>query len=228
MNPSTSQTQGAVVPPPPDVDDAALVVRAANGDYDAFEKLVGRFHHRVYRLGMAITNNALDAEEVAQETFLSVFRHLKDFRQQSAVSTWIWRIATNAALMRLRTKRRKPLLALEDQGRRMDSVASEQGTRSAELTLAGLAQGSQKNWAVGGDEHMLTLELREHLTAAIAKLPEKYRVVLLLRDVEGHSNNDVAVALGVTTPTVKARLHRARLFVREQLALYFNGSKEHL
>ena len=204
--------------------DAELVTAAASGSYDAFEQLVGRYHHRIYRLAMVMTQSGLDAEEIVQETFLSVFRHLKDFRHRSAVSTWIWRIATNAALMRLRSRRRKPLVSLDERGLSYDLLVSDAG-RLAEVSLAGLAQGSQKSWAKAGDEHMLTQELRQHLTAAIAELPEKYRMILLLRDVEGYTNDDVAEALGLTVPTVKARLHRARLFVRQHLESYFNGAK---
>ncbi len=204
--------------------DAQLVTAAAEGSYDAFETLVGRYHHRIYRLATVMTQSGLDAEEVVQETFLSVFRHLKDFRHRSAVGTWIWRIATNAALMRLRSRRRKPLLSLEERGLSHDLLVSDAG-RLSEVSLAGLSQGSQKSWAKAGDEHMLTQELRQHLTAAISALPEKYRMILLLRDVEGYSNDDVAEALGLTMPTVKARLHRARLFVRQHLEVYFNGAK---
>jgi RNA polymerase sigma-70 factor (ECF subfamily) len=204
--------------------DDELIRSAADGHYEAFEKLVGRYHHRIYRLAMAMTQSSLDSEEVVQETFLSVFRHLKDFRYRSAVSTWIWRIATNAALMRLRSGRRKPQVSLEGRGQSSSLLMSDAG-RFAEVNLAGLAQGSQKSWAKAGDEHMLTQELRQHLTAAIADLPEKHQMILLLRDVEGYSNDDVAEALGLTVATVKARLHRARLFVRQRLAVYFNGAK---
>lgn len=204
--------------------DDELIRSAASGHYEAFEQLVGRYHHRIYRLAMAMTQSGLDAEEVVQETFLSVFRHLKDFRYRSAVSTWIWRIATNAALMRLRSRRRKPQVSLEERGQSSSLLVSD-ASRLAEVSLAGLAQGSQKSWAKSGDEHMLTQELRQHLTAAIAELPEKYRMIVLLRDVEGYTNDDVAEALGLTVPTVKARLHRARLFVRQHLEAYFHGSK---
>ena len=225
-----SEKKSILGPDPPasksiqEQSDEQLVRGAADGNYEAFEQLVSRYHHRIYRLAIAMTQNGLDAEEIAQETFLSVFRHLKDFRHRSAVSTWIWRIATNAALMRLRSRRRKPQVSLEERGQSSDLLMSDAG-RLAEVSLAGLAQGSQKSWAKSGDEHMLTQELRQHLTMAIAELPEKYRMILLLRDVEGYGNDDVAEALGLTVPTVKARLHRARLFVRQYLEAYFNGAK---
>ncbi len=190
------------------VHDGVLFAAAQGGDFAAFETVVQRYHDRIYRVVVGMVKNPLDAEEVVQETFLSVFRQLHRFQHESSPKTWILRIAVNAALMRLRSGRRKPLLALEDH-------RSGGGEAAAEPFWA------PNPWASLPDALVLNAELRAYINKALDKLPEKYRLVLLLRDVEEHSNDEVAHALGLTLPTVKARLHRARLFVRQELEDYF-------
>lgn len=197
--------------PPAEASDAALVERAARGDYTAFEALVRRYHSRVYSLALGMTKNVMDAEEVTQETFLNMFRHLAAFKQESAPASWIYRIAVNTALMRLRSRRRKPLLTLADHG--LASGVLEMATPF----------WSMSNWARQPDATLISRELWAQLEKALHSLPEKYRLVLVLRDVEGHSSEEVAHSLGLTVPTVKSRLHRARLFVREQLERYFQA-----
>jgi RNA polymerase sigma-70 factor, ECF subfamily len=188
--------------------DIELFAAAKSGDYAAFEQIVRRYHDRVYRLANGMMKSSAEAEEVVQDTFLNVFRKLDSFRSDSAPGSWIYRIAANSALMRLRTKRRKPLLSIED-------------------VPPGFENGGLKAlWPVGDwtrqpEEKLLDKELLRHLEEAIERLPEKYRLVLLLRDVEGLNNEEVAEALGVTLPTVKARLHRSRMFVRGELDDYF-------
>jgi RNA polymerase sigma-70 factor (ECF subfamily) len=188
--------------------DAELLEAARRGEYSAFETLVQRYRDRVYRLALGMMHEPAEAEEVVQETFLSVFRGLQRFRGESSVGTWVYRVAANACLMRLRGRRRKPLLSIDD------TLPSYADTGGDALTPPG-------DWARQPDDQLLSSELGEHLESAIAKLPEKYRMVLLLRDVEGLSNEEVAETLGLTVPTVKSRLHRSRLFVRERLEAYF-------
>jgi RNA polymerase sigma-70 factor (ECF subfamily) len=188
--------------------DLELLDGARRGDYAAFEELVRRFRDRVYRLARGMTANDAEAEEVVQDTFLSVFKGLDSYRGDAAVAGWIFRVAANAALMRLRRQRRRPLLSLEDT--RPDF--SEDGTRHV---------NPPGDWAKQPDEKLISRELGERIEAAIAELPEKYRLVMLLRDVEGLSAEEVADTLGITIPTVKSRLHRSRLFVRDALEDYF-------
>ncbi len=188
--------------------DLDLVDAARRGDYAAFERLVSRFRDRIFRLARGMTSNDDEAEEVVQDTFLAVFRKLGTFRGESSVSSWIYRVAANNALMRLRRQRRKPHLSIEDA--RPDFT--EDGTEFVD---------SPGDWARQPDEKLLDRELGVRIESAIAELPEKYRMVLLLRDVEGLSNEQVADTLGVTVPTVKSRLHRSRLFVRDELETYF-------
>ena len=199
----------AVQAPSQQADDVQLMEHAAQGNYAAFEELARRYHERVYRLAFGMTKSSSDAEEVVQETFLNVFRHLGSFKRESAPGSWIYRIAVNAALMRLRTRRRKPLLSLDDPGTPNGNAGAHEPFWSA------------SGWARQPDDALISSELGAQVEEAMDKLPEKYRLVLLLRDVEGHSNEDVAHSLGLTVPTVKSRLHRARLFMRQELELYF-------
>ena len=195
-----------------DVSDSALMSAAQQGDYEAFERLVERYRDRVFRLAYGMTKSQSDAEEVVQEAFLNLFKSLSRFRGDSAPGSWIYRIAANAALMRLRQQRRKPLLSIEDYQPNLRQVAKDS------IWPSGL-------WSRAPDKSVLSDELRHHIEAAVHKLPEKHRLVLLLRDVEGQSNAEVAEALSLTVATVKARLHRARMFVRAELERYFCGEK---
>ncbi len=195
--------------PTSEKSDHQLFREAQQGDYSAFETIVKRFHDRIHRLAYGMTKNETDAEEVVQDTFLNLFRSLPTFRADSSPSTWVYRIAANSALMRLRTKRRKPLLSIEDVP-----------TQSRDRTLGESIQ-TPGSWARDPIDTLLTQELGDHVYKAIEDLPQKYRMVLLLRDVEGLSNEEVAETLGLTVPTVKSRLHRSRLHVRDKVDEYF-------
>jgi len=188
--------------------DVELVAAAQKGDYDAFEVLVERHQDRVYRLAYGFVQSASDAEDVTQETFLSVFTHLATFRASSAPASWIHRITANHALMRLRARRRRPVMSIEDR----PSAWNDDG--KVWIVPPG-------DWAQTPDDALLSRELGQRIESAVDKLPESYRVVLLMRDVEGLSSEEVASALGVTIATVKNRLHRSRLFVRDELEGYF-------
>ncbi len=191
--------------------DLQLVEAAQAGDYPAFEELVRRYHDKVYRLAFGMTRSHQDAEEVVQDTFLNAFRSLSTFRRDSAPGSWIYRIAANGALMKLRSKRRKPLLSIDD----VPGAAEDKRRRSALWPVG--------EWSRQPEEKLVSAELARHLEDAIGRLPEHQRVVLLLRDVDGLNNEQVAETLGLTLPTVKARLHRSRLFIRDELDRYFGG-----
>jgi RNA polymerase sigma-70 factor (ECF subfamily) len=189
--------------------DLELFRAAQKGNYEAFEQIVKKYHDRVYRLAYGMMKSQAEAEEVVQDTFLNAFRSLASFRADSKPSTWIYRIAANSALMRLRTRRRKPLLSLDE----VPNGASVNGN------VESIAPPGA--WSRQPDEKLLTAELGKYIDRAVDELPEKYRLVLLLRDVEGQSNEEVATTLGLTIPTVKSRLHRSRMFVRERIEDYF-------
>lgn len=187
------------------VSDANLLKSAKQGDFSGFEQLVRRYHKRLLRLTLGMVGRPEEAEEVVQEVFLQAFRHLATVRDDLAVRPWLYRIAVNQALMRLRETRRAPVLSLS--GVAQDPASDTQVWRQG----AGQFYEAPDTTALRG-------EMGRDLATAIAKLPEKYRMVLWLRDVLEETNEEVANVLGLTLPTVKTRLHRARLWLRQILA----------
>jgi len=190
-----------------DFSDQALVEKAKAGDYQAFEALVNRYEGKVYRLSMRMLRNQEDAEDALQEAFLQVYRGLKGFEGRSSFSTWLFRLATNVCLMKIRHRETEParLLPLEDYLPR-----HEEGEHP-----------HIQDWPDKPEEVLLTKESREKMLEALEKLPPEYRAVFILRDVEGFSNAEAGEALGISVAAVKSRLHRARLTLRGMLSDYF-------
>src|SRR2546430_2427565 len=197
---------------PGQIPDVELVRRAQQGDGSAFAELVGRHQRQLYRLALRMTGSEADAQEVLQEAFLNAYQKLPNFRGEAQVFSWLYRIAANSALMRLRRKRRAPD-ALTDQPLEL------QGPRfSAEGYLD---PAPLSDWSQRADEKMMDRELGTAIDQAVAGLPDDYRTVFLLKDVDGLSNEEIAGALDLTVPAVKSRLHRARLALREKLGEFF-------
>jgi RNA polymerase sigma-70 factor (ECF subfamily) len=196
------------VSPAPRVDaDAELVEALRREEPDAAERLVERYGDRVYRLAMRITGLKEDAEEAAQDALWTVARKVQMFKGESAFGSWIYRITANAAYQKLRTRRQKAAeIALEDVLPALDGE--------------GRHFEPMDDWSNRVDEQALQGELRDVLQRAIDGLPADYRTALVLHDVEGLSNPDIAEALNISLPAVKSRVHRSRLFVRKQLADY--------
>lgn len=190
-------------PAPPD-PDLRLVLQARQGDFAAFEQLVARFQARVYRLAYRITGQAADAEDVTQQTFLSLVEHLKDFRGESAVAGWVLRIAANHALKLLRKKRGLPTVPLSSPAEDDDS---------SPVPHPEIVAPWRDDPAVLAERR----EVREWVESALAQLDDKYRVVFVLRDIEGFSVRETAEVLGLSESNVKVRLLRARLALRETL-----------
>ncbi|MGA2030928.1 MAG: sigma-70 family RNA polymerase sigma factor [Thermoguttaceae bacterium] len=183
-----------------------LARRAQRGDFTAFEALVALYEHRIYNLAMRIVGQRQEAEEVVQQTFLSVIEHLEEFREESQFSTWLMRIATNHALALLRKRNRRRTVPLLQS--RPDADDDPRRTPPAEF----IAQGPK-----GPEQIAAQRETRRLLARALDELDEKYRLVFLLRDVEGLSTAETAQALRISTSNVKVRLLRARLMLRERL-----------
>lgn len=194
-----------MVVPTADSSDEALAARAAAGDDRAFEEIVARYERRVFRLACRLTSEA-DAPDVLQNTFLQVYRHLPSFRGESQFATWLYRIATNAALMLRRARTRRPAESLDAFMPRFD----EQGMH-ADLP-------AQLQVAARADELIDRQALVEKARAGIARLPDVYRDAFVLRDLEEMSTTDVAQVLGVEPATVRQRVHRARLLLRGYLS----------
>lgn len=197
------------------VSDEELVARSKARDFDAFEELVTRHEDRVYRLAMRMMRNESDAQEVLQESLMSAWRSLPTFEGKAQFGSWLYRIAANAALMMLRSRRRHPQISVEELG--PDALDQPQDPALASQLGAGL------DWSKRPDEQLQSEELRQHIQAAVDALPETTRTVFLVRDVEGLSTEETADMLGITIPTVKTRLHRARLSLRRAIGDYFAG-----
>jgi RNA polymerase sigma-70 factor, ECF subfamily len=200
------------VAPVPRMDaDADLVEALRREEPDAAERLVERYGDRVYRLAMRITGLKEDAEEAAQDALWTIARKVHMFKGESAFGSWIYRITANAAYQKLRTRRQKSAeIALEDVLPSLDGD--------------GRHFEPMDDWSNRVDEQALQGELRGVLQRAIDGLPVDYRTALVLHDVEGLSNPDIAEALNISLPAVKSRVHRSRLFVRKQLAEYLKSA----
>jgi RNA polymerase sigma-70 factor (ECF subfamily) len=186
-----------------------LVEGCRRGDFACFERLMGRYEKKIYNLALRMLHNPEDAREVLQETFLKVYDNLEKFRGEAQMSTWVYRIAMNEALMRIRKDKHRP---------RSLEVVNEDGERR-ELDV--------EDWSPRPVDRLLTKELGGKLDRAIALLPEDYRGAFLLRDVEGLSNEQIARAMKLSVPAVKSRIHRARVFLRNELSPYFiKGERE--
>lgn len=196
------------VTPVPRMDaDAELVEALRREEPDAADRLVERYGDRVYRLAMRITGLNEDAEEAAQDALWTAARKIHMFKGESAFGSWIYRITANAAYQKLRTRRQKSAeIAIEDVLPSLDGD--------------GRHFEPMDDWSNRVDEQALQGELRRVLQQAIDGLPAEYRTALVLHDVEGLSNPDIAEALNISLPAVKSRVHRSRLFVRKQLADY--------
>jgi RNA polymerase sigma-70 factor (ECF subfamily) len=191
--------------PAADEGDEALAARAAAGDEPAFERLVSRYQARVYRLACRLTADEGDANDVLQETFLGVYRGLPAFRADSRFSTWLYRIATNAALMQRRSRVRRPTQSLEAFLPRFDADGIHTAD-PAELLAPSRA-----------DELLDRKRLAEKARAGLDRLPDIYRDAFVLRDLEEMSTQEVAELLGIDAAAVRQRVHRARLMLRGYL-----------
>ena len=190
-------------------DEAQLVSAAKAGDTTAFEELVNRYERKIFRLGMNITQNREDAEDVMQDAFLKSYQNLDRFQGDSRFYTWLVRIAVNEALMKLR-KRRPNQVSL-------DEPLTDDGDDSVFREI--------EDWGPSPEKRFAQTELNEILNSVIAELDPIFRVVFLLRDVEGLSTEETGQILGISAAAVKSRLLRARLKLRQKLNKYFRRSE---
>ena len=192
----------------PKVDrDAALLDALRAQTPEAPEMLVDTYGDRVYRLTYRITGSNEDAEEATQDALWTAARKIDSFKGESQFGSWLYRIAANAAYQKLRTRRTKAReIALDDV---LPAVDNE-----------GLHFEPMDDWTPRVDDNAVNGELRDVLEKAIAELPDDYKTALVMHDVEGMPNPDIAETLGISLPAVKSRVHRSRLFVRKKLAEY--------
>jgi RNA polymerase sigma-70 factor (ECF subfamily) len=178
------------------VDEVLLVNRLRAGDEAAFEDLIRKFGSRLLAVARRFVRNDEDAQDIVQSAYLSAFRALDQFEGNCQLSTWLHRIVVNTALMKLRSKRRKPEESIEE----LLPAFQEDGHHVEQFA----------DWTMPADQLIERNETRAFVRACIDRLPENYRTVLLLRDIEERSTQDVADALSMTATAVKVRLHRAR------------------
>lgn len=184
-----------------DDPDFEIVVRVRNGETDAFEELVRKHGRRVYRSLLGILGSTEEAEDALQDSFLKAFQHLPNFEARSRFSTWLVRIAINTGLQRLRSRKEVDSLDEENEEFRPRNIQA---------------------WTDTPEEFYSREELRRLVEKEVMKLPLKYRVALILRDLEELSTEEAAAALGLSIPGLKARVLRGRLMLRESMVPYFS------
>jgi len=200
-----------------EIPDERLVEQARGGDASAFTLLVERHQRQIYRLALRMMGNEADAEEILQESFLSAFGKLEEFRGDASFGSWVYRIAANSALMRLRRRRRAPDLVAASEEDTSDLPA---GPRFG--PDGGHLDPPRSDWSLRADDALQNQQLGRAIEQAVANLSDDYRVVFLLKDVDGLSNEEIGELLGLSVPAVKSRLHRARLVLREKLGDFFS------
>jgi len=190
--------------------DEDLVELAKSGDDTAFPELVKRYSRRILRVARNITNHEEDSEDVLQETFMKAYTHLAGFQGNSKFYTWLVRIAMNESLMKLRKRKSGKLVSLDEE------LNTGEDTMIREIAV----------WEGNPEDTYSQEELREILDKTISSLPEGFRSVFMLRDVEEFSTEETAEALDLSIPAVKSRLLRARLQLREKLTRLFKSKGE--
>ena len=192
-------------PPTSEIGDRELVSRAQAGELDAFETLTTRYEQRVFSLAMRMLRQEQDAEDVTQQTFLSALENLNGFRGEASFATWLFRIATHAALKVIRKHKG------------LKTVSLEEATEGADRADSVPHPEFIADWRQSPEQLVQKHEIQRLLDEALARLDEKHRLVFLLRDVEGLSVKETAEALGLSEANTKVRLLRARLQLREHL-----------
>jgi len=182
-----------------------LLEALKTGDRAEFSRLVDTYSGKLYRLALRMLGSPQDAEDILQETFLKAFRYIKTFDGRSSISTWLYRIATNEALMVLR--RKQPVMVS------IDEPADSDGEEQEPIQIV--------DWCCLPESELLSEEAKKVLDSAVNKLPQTLKTVFLLRDIEDLSTSETAEVLGLTETAVKTRLLRARMWLREELSVYY-------
>jgi len=185
--------------------DLAVLEKVRAGDASAYDALVRKYERQIFRIAQHITQNREDAEDVMQDAFVKAFEKLDQFQGNSKFYTWLVRIAVNESLMRLRKRRTGKLVSMDDE------ILTEEGSVPRDFA----------DWAPNPEQNYNQAELAEILRKTIQGLPPGFRLVFVLRDVDGLSTEETAETLGLSIPAVKSRLLRARLQLRERLSRYF-------
>ncbi len=184
-----------------ELTDLELINKIQAGDKGAFEVLANRYSSLAYNLALKFTKNPTCAEEVVQNVLVTVHKKLSSFKGQSAFSSWFYRVTANASLMYLRKKRQDKSTPVENIGLELENAKTQ----------------IKKSY-----DKLESKEIGKHIEKALATIPNEYRIIFILRDVDGLSSKEVSSITGVTVAAVKSRLHRARLMLRKSLKSYYN------
>lgn len=188
--------------------DQELIAEFQKGNQQSFEELISRYSNKVFSLASRLTRNQEDAEEVLQDVFVTVHRKIAGFEGKSSFSSWLYRVTVNAAFMKLRKRKQDQTVPLEELVQQVHVVPA---LKSPEHTYV--------------DSLSIRNEMLEALETAIRKLPDDYRPVFILRDVDGLTSREVSRILDLTVPAVKSRLHRSRLMLRRRLNRFFTEQR---
>jgi RNA polymerase sigma-70 factor, ECF subfamily len=192
-----------------------LLQRLQNGEDTAMADLADAYGPRIHQLAFRYLRNKEDAEEVVQDVLYKVYRHVRDFRGEAALSSWIYRITFNAAMSRLRSASYQ---RAQDAQRALSSAGDDNAAQ-------GLPEPA--DWSNMADEELLRSQLRRRVFRAVLALPAIYRAPVVLRDIQGMSTEEASAMLRVKDQTLKSRLHRGRLMLRKQLADFAGGLSLH-
>jgi len=191
--------------------DHHLITAFKAGSLEAMEKIVERYENQVYMFGLKMCGHVQDAEDIAQETFLNAFRYLDRFREETKLRNWLFKIAARACIRKRRKKKCEP-----DKEISLDSFFHQNGNHH---------KYEIPDWSDDPSDNLLRSELKQVIDKAVLSLPTKYRLVFNLRDMEGFNTEETAEILGISAQTVKTRLHRARLFLRETISNHYVEDK---
>lgn len=195
-----------------EVAGSHFVQRLKDKDPSAMDELVSGYGGKIYGLALKLLKNQHDAEDIVQDTLLKVFEKLDTFRGESALSSWIYRIALNFSYMKIRKGSRNMCTSIEE--------------HMPNFERNGMHLYPIGSWADKADDKLLRKEMKSHIVKNIEELSEKYRTVLVMRDIQGLSASEVAEITEMTVSAVKSRLHRARLFLRKRLSDYYVDREE--
>lgn len=192
-------------------EDFDLIQGINSGQVEKFHDLVKRYDQKLYNFSLRMCRDHSDAEDMVQDTFLNVFRYLKDFRYETKFKNWLYKVAASTCIK----KRRKSKFAPEKELSLDEFRPSEEAEVPDQVP----------EWALMPLDKLLNEELAGSINQSILSLPKKYRMVIVLRDIEGFSTAETAQILNLSPANVKVRLHRARLFLRDKLKGYFDNDQ---
>jgi RNA polymerase sigma-70 factor (ECF subfamily) len=191
--------------------DFDLIQAINSGEVDKFQDLVKRYEAKLYNFSLRMCRDPSDAEDMIQDTFLNVFRYLKNFRYETKFKNWLYKVAASTCFK----KRRKSKFAPDKELSLEEFLPNDEAEKPDHVP----------EWALMPLDKLLNEELAGVINKTIITLPKKYRMVILLRDIEGFSTTETAQILNLSPSNVKVRLHRARLYLREKLKGYFENDR---